>query len=247
MTTDALVELADIVLKNNYFQFLYKTFKQKRGTAIGTKFASPIFHFVHARFGRLLSDIEPKPYILWRYIDDIFLIWEHGEISLKSFLEKISSIHATITFMADWSYSSFNFLDVKVIFKDGKIITDLHVTPTDNHQYSDSSSYHPFHCKKRIPNSHALSLNRICFNNGFFDQTCNKLEHWLHERGYSKIVAKQERLKARKIPRNELLEKERNNQEKNKLKFNKTYYPAFQNTKTILEELPIILTPDKEY
>ena len=75
----------------------------------------------------------------------------------------------------------------------------------------------------------------------------NKLEHWLHERGYSKRVAKQERLKARKIPRNELLEKERNNQEKNKLKFNKTYYPAFQNTKTILEELPIILTPDKEY
>ena len=73
--------------------------------------------------------------------------------------------------MADWSYSSFNFLDVKVILKDGKIITDLNVTPTDNHQYSDSSSYHPFHCQKRIPNSHALSLNRICFNNGFFDQT----------------------------------------------------------------------------
>ena len=41
LTTDTLVELADIVLKNNYFQFLDKTFKQKRGTAIGTKFAPP--------------------------------------------------------------------------------------------------------------------------------------------------------------------------------------------------------------
>ena len=29
VTTDTLVELADIVLKNNYFQFLDKTFKQK--------------------------------------------------------------------------------------------------------------------------------------------------------------------------------------------------------------------------
>ena len=41
LTTDTLVELTDIVLKNNYFQFLDKTFKQKRGTAIGTKFAPP--------------------------------------------------------------------------------------------------------------------------------------------------------------------------------------------------------------
>ena len=42
LTTDTLVELADIVLRNNYFQFLDKTFKQKQGTGIGTKFAPPI-------------------------------------------------------------------------------------------------------------------------------------------------------------------------------------------------------------
>ena len=32
---------------------------------------------------RLLSDINLKPYIWWRYIDDIFLIWEDGEESLN--------------------------------------------------------------------------------------------------------------------------------------------------------------------
>ena len=41
LTIDTLVQLVDIVLKNKYFQFLDKTFKQKRGTAIGTKFAPP--------------------------------------------------------------------------------------------------------------------------------------------------------------------------------------------------------------
>ena len=35
--------------------------------------------------------------------------------------------------MGNWSYSSFNFLDVKVILKDEKIITDLYVKPTDTH------------------------------------------------------------------------------------------------------------------
>ena len=91
---------------------------------------------------RLLSDIDLKPYIWWRYIDDIFLIWEHGEESLKLFLEKINKIHPTIKFTADWSCSSVNFLDVKVIMKDGKITTDLYVKPTDTNQYLNSSSCH---------------------------------------------------------------------------------------------------------
>ena len=58
---------------------------------------------------------------------------------------------------------------------------------------------------------------------------------------------RQELLKARKIPRNELLQKEHNHPEENKLTLNITYYPAFQNTKTILEELQILLALDKEH
>ena len=41
ISSDTLAELADIVLKNDIFEFDEKTFKQKRGTAIGTKFAAP--------------------------------------------------------------------------------------------------------------------------------------------------------------------------------------------------------------
>ena len=107
---------------------------------------------------RLLSDIDLKPYIWWRYIDDIFLIWEHGEESLKLFLGKINKIHPTIKFTAD----------VKVIMKDEKIITDLYFKPTDTHQYLDSSSCHRYHCKKSIPYSQTLRLNRICSDNAFF-------------------------------------------------------------------------------
>ena len=70
----------------------------------------------------------------------------------------------------------------------------------------------------------------------------NELEHWLHEHGYSERVVRQEILKARKISRNELLKKEVNHQD-----FNITYYASFQNTKTILEELQILLAPYKEH
>ena len=44
-----------------------------------------------------------------------------------------------------------------------------------------------------------------------------------------------------------MLEKERNHREENKLTFNIKYDPAFQSTKTILEELHILLAPDKEH
>ena len=52
----------------------------------------------------------------------------------------------------------------------------LFVTPTDNYQYLDSSSCHPYQCKKYIPYRQVLYLNRIYSNNAFFDQRCNELE-----------------------------------------------------------------------
>ena len=70
---------------------------------------------------RLLSDIDLKPCIWWRYIDDIFLIWEHGEKSLKLFLEKINKIHPTIKFTADWSYSLIARL---IFYNPGQNISD---------------------------------------------------------------------------------------------------------------------------
>ena len=76
MTTETLLELAEIVLKNNIFQFNEKTLKQLRGTAIGTKFAPPYAAVFMVDYDeRILKDIELQPRIQWRYINDIFFIW----------------------------------------------------------------------------------------------------------------------------------------------------------------------------
>ena len=61
----------------------------------------------------------------------------------------------------NWSKISINFLDVIVSITKGIIETDLYVKPTDSHQYLLWSSCHPFYCKKGIPYSQALRLNRI--------------------------------------------------------------------------------------
>ena len=110
----------------------------------------------------ILRKAEFKPYLWWRYIDDIFFLWKHGEEKLKSFIDNINKMHPTIKFTADWSKTSISFLDVTVSITKGIIETDLYVKPTDSHQCLLSSSCHPFYCKKGIPYSQALRLNRIC-------------------------------------------------------------------------------------
>ena len=61
VTTDTLIELTELVLKNNIFEFSDKTYKQIRGTAIGTKFAPPYaVLFMAALEEKILSKVKKK-------------------------------------------------------------------------------------------------------------------------------------------------------------------------------------------
>ena len=113
ISSDTLIELAEIVLKNNIFKFGQKTFKQVRKTAIGTKFApTSAILFMADLEEKLLNAFEKKPLIWWRYIDDIFFIWDHGEESLEKFINKLNTFYLTINFTAEYSKETINFLDV---------------------------------------------------------------------------------------------------------------------------------------
>ena len=66
------------------------------------------------------------------------------------------------------------------------------------------------------------------------------------ERGYNEKMIRKQILRAREHSRNDLLEREKPQVSEQKLTFNITYYPAFQNVRVIMEELHILLTPNKE-
>ena len=64
ISSDTLIELPEIVLKNNFFEYDQKTFKQVRGTAIGTKFAPPYAILFMANLEeKILNAFEEKPMI----------------------------------------------------------------------------------------------------------------------------------------------------------------------------------------
>ena len=109
--------------------------------------------------------------IWWRYIDDIFFISEHGEESLKVFIDQVNLFHPTIKY----SKEEVNSLDLNMNLIDAERKTDLFVKLTDTRQFLDPTSSHPYHCKKGIPYNQVLSLNRICSDNENFDKRCSNL------------------------------------------------------------------------
>ena len=115
VATESLVELASLVLENSYFEFNYRVFRQKLGTAIGTKFAQAYASlFMNRLEERLLVSWDKIPLVWMRYIDDIFFIWTLGEDCLQEFISYLSSSHRTIKFTSEYSAIALNFLGVSI-------------------------------------------------------------------------------------------------------------------------------------
>ena len=122
-----MVNLAKVVLENNVFEFDSKVYRQKLGTAIGTKFAPAYANLFTADFEKkLLDGSVDKPLVWLRYIDDVFFIWSRGLRKLDSFLEYINSFHETIKFTSESSKEGVCLLNAMVVRKECVLETDLY-------------------------------------------------------------------------------------------------------------------------
>ena len=127
--------MAEFVLKNNYFEFNGKVKKQLSGAAIGTKFA-PIYASI--LMDKLESDFQKSqgltPLLWYRYIDDVFFIWTHGEeklLSLASFINDLNSYDPNITFTLESNKEHIPFSDLNMNLSDNKLSTDLYTKSSD--------------------------------------------------------------------------------------------------------------------
>ena len=113
VSTDSLMDLAECVLKNNIFEHILSFFKQLRGTATETKMA-PLcaIIFMGDLEERISQDCSFKPLVWWRYTDDIFLLWQHGEEKSEEFLNVLNRYHPSIKFTSEYSRKRIDCLDV---------------------------------------------------------------------------------------------------------------------------------------
>ena len=172
--------------------------------------------------------------IWWRYIDDIFLLWTHGEDKLNDFITYLNNLHPTIKFTSSFSYNEIPFVDMKIMLLNGTLETDLYIQPTDKHQYLLKSSCRSSYTKQFIPVSMALRLRRIFSTDKFFNTRSSALTTHLIKRGYKHRFVKDAMEKVRQIPRSTALETSKK-KESHRLPFViSTFNPALPNIPQVI-------------
>ena len=215
-STEHLMTLLDKVLKMNNFDFAGRHFLQIGGTAMGTKVAPS---FANTYMGWFESNhvytyhIQP---LLWvRYIDDIFVIWQHGKETFSDFVTHLNQCVPSIKFETDISDSQVHFLDVTVSLdqETNLISTSLYTKPTDAHNYLSFLSCHPRNCKTGIPYSQFLRIRRICSDtNDFIVHAREMSKHFLRAK-YPPAILQKAFSKAFHLDRDSLLKPKEDNQD----------------------------------
>ena len=174
---DSLIKLLTLVLGKNNFDFNEKHYLQTGGTAMGTRVAPSYANTFMGWFeDQFVYTYTPEPIIWKRFIDDIFIIWTHGQESLNTFVQHLNHCLPSIKFEADTSTSCIHFLDVTVSLDiNHDLETDLYTKPTDSHNNLNYRSAHPRHCRDGIPYSQFLRLRRICSNRETFTHQCREM------------------------------------------------------------------------
>ena len=110
----------------------------------------------------------------------------------KAFLADLNNYNSHVKFTYESNKENISFLDLKVSLCDGKLTTDLHVEPTDRHQYLHWTSAHPNHTKRSIVYSQALRLSRIYSYKNDFDKHLEEMKSWFRVRSYPVNLMKKE-------------------------------------------------------
>eukprot|EP00111_Clytia_hemisphaerica_P009897 TCONS_00028976-protein len=131
-----------------------------------------------------------RPLVWYRYIDDIFFIWTHGNESLNQFIDfcnnfsKSRKMKSTIQYETHQSTDSVNFLNVEVRFRDSTIQTSVYSKATDAHLYLIAKSCHPNHVIRNIPKGQFIRIRRICTNVADYINHGKQLLQYFLKRGY---------------------------------------------------------------
>ena len=237
--TESIIDLLEIVLKNNNLEFNGKHFLQVQGTAMGTKLAPSYANlFMEDLEIRMLEAYHLKPTTWLRYIDDIFFTWDHGEEELAKWLDFLNNFHHSIKFTMEISKEKINFLDTTVKRGENKLYTDVYNKPTDTNTYLLFSSAHPPSTKQSLPYSQLLRLKRICSRKEDYEYHKNQKLQEFRERGYPEDVLQKCVKKVEQRVRAEMLNRKKKKKEKQGEKnfLITTYAPGHNFAKGIVSE-----------
>lgn len=187
-----LLKLLELSLTRNDFKFNDKHFLQIHGTAMGKKFAPAYANLYMCLWEETaFTKCTHLPLIYYRYLDDIFGIWNHSTSEFLEFVTVLNTHHSSITITHNIQLESIEFLDTQAFFipqDDGTktLGTRVFFKHTDRHALLHKSSYHPKHTFAGIIKSQLIRFHRICTLPEDVERATSTLFAVLRTRGYSR-------------------------------------------------------------
>jgi hypothetical protein len=182
-----LSNLAIECLKSTYFYFNGNYYEQTEGTPMGSPLSPVVANLYMEKFETYaLSTFPLKPKVFLRYVDDTFVIWQHGRDELIRFFNHLNSINNNIQFtMEIESKKKLPFLDVLVTRNsDGTLGHSVYRKPTHTDRYLNANSHH--HPAQKMAVLHTLVNRAIAISDrNHYQSEKNHLSHVLAMNGYS--------------------------------------------------------------
>ncbi|XP_078502402.1 uncharacterized protein LOC144756435 [Lissotriton helveticus] len=224
-----LIQMSQLILKNNYFLFEDEWFHQIRGTAMGSRFApsyANLFmgwyereHAWSRRAGEWMDLV-----VFWaRFIDDILIIWRGTSDDLKKYLHYLNINDFNVKLTMNQSTSSIEYLDVTLTVVGDKINSTLFRKATATNSILRADSFHPGSVIGGIPYGEMVRTRRNCSRDEDYTHELNQLKLRLSKRGYAKKDLARASEKVSKIDRATTLLSKKRELVRHKLSFVTAY------------------------
>jgi hypothetical protein len=136
-------------LTSTYICWERQFFEQTDGVAMGSPLSPVVANFFMKDFEkRTIEQATHKPTCWFRYVDDTFVIWQHGQEKFTEFLNHLNSLHVNIQFTMEKEEDvHLPFLDIDIYRKtNGSRIHRVYRKPTRTSLYlHHNSHHHPSH------------------------------------------------------------------------------------------------------
>jgi len=92
---------------------------------------------------KAIEQATHKPVCWFRYVDDTFVIWSHGQEKLKDFLNHLNGLHNKMQFTMEKEEGHLPFLDIDIYRKtDGSLGHKVYRKSTHTNLYLHQNSHH---------------------------------------------------------------------------------------------------------
>ena len=185
LTPKQITELTRTCLKTTFFKQNGKFFQQTEGASMGSPLSPVIANmYMETLEEKSIQTSELKPKLWLRYVDDILVIWSHGEDTLDDFLEHLNTQNDAIKFtMEKENERELAFLDVKIKRETNSFSFKIHRKSTHSDLYLQWNSNHSTTSKMSVVRSLVDRAFRIC-SPEYLEEELNHINRVLKKNGF---------------------------------------------------------------